>query len=65
MEGYYCPNCKNLIFDEEALMCHFCGESLHRAGKGFLGRIKYANQKVIWYFLIFFVLFGFILMIVF
>ena len=56
MEEYKCPNCGNPIYDSEALMCHFCGGSLQRAGKGFIGRIRYANQNVWWYFLVFAVL---------
>ena len=58
MPGYTCPHCGNLIFDEEALLCHFCGESLQRAGQGFLGKIRYANHRILWYFLTFLVLCG-------
>ena len=50
MQGYRCPHCGNPIFDEEALLCHFCGESLQRAGKGFLGKIRYADHRILWYF---------------
>ena len=64
MEGYICPSCKRPIYDEDALLCHFCGESLQRANKGFLGRIRYANQKVIWFFLVFAVLLAFSLLFV-
>ena len=56
MEGHICPHCGNPVFDEDALLCHFCGESLQRAGQGFLGRIRYANRRVVWYFLTFLVL---------
>ena len=63
MQGYKCPHCGNQIFDEEALLCHFCGESLRRAAgrlplgrQGFLGRIRYADRGVAWYFLTFLVL---------
>ena len=40
MEGHICPHCGNPVFDEDALLCHFCGESLQRAaaplgGQGF------------------------------
>lgn len=58
MQGYQCPHCGNPVFDEEALLCHFCGESLQRAGSGFLGKIRYANHRVFWYFLTFLVLCG-------
>ncbi|MBI5415218.1 MAG: hypothetical protein HZA29_00215 [Candidatus Omnitrophica bacterium] len=64
MEGHICPHCRNPIFDEDALLCHFCGESLQRAGKGFLGRIRYGNNRVLWYFLAFFVLCGFVFFLV-
>ena len=58
MEGHVCPHCGNPIFDEEALLCHFCGESLRRAARGFLGRIRYANRGIVWYFLTFLVMCG-------
>ncbi|MFA5059249.1 MAG: hypothetical protein WC676_01300 [Candidatus Omnitrophota bacterium] len=51
MPEYRCPHCKNPIYDEEALLCHFCGESLGRSGDGFLGKIRYSNKKVVWFFL--------------
>jgi len=62
MADYTCPHCQNPIYDEDALLCHFCGGSLERAGRGFLGRIRYSNQKVIWFFIVFFVLFAFVLL---
>ncbi|MBI3616905.1 MAG: zinc-ribbon domain-containing protein [Candidatus Omnitrophica bacterium] len=58
MQGYRCPHCGNPIFDEEALLCHFCGESLRRAGQGFLGKIRYSNHRIPGYFLTFLVLCG-------
>ncbi len=61
MEEYICPHCQNPIYDDDALLCHFCGESLHRPGKGFLSNIKYSEHRVIWFFLLFFALLGFIL----
>ena len=64
MTGYICPNCKNPIYDQEALLCHFCGESLQRASNGFMSKLRYANQKVVWFFVMFFILFAFILLIV-
>jgi len=64
MEGYTCPNCKSPIYDEDALLCHFCGESLQRAGKGFISRIRYSNRKVIWFFLVFVILLAFVLLFV-
>lgn len=58
MQGDTCPHCGNPIFDEEALLCHFCGKSLQRAGQGFLGKIRYANHRILWYLLTFLVLCG-------
>ena len=54
MEEYICPSCKKLIYDTDALLCHFCGGSLQRAGKGFIGRVRYSNRRVLWYYLAFF-----------
>ncbi|MCK5013419.1 MAG: hypothetical protein KAS66_06340 [Candidatus Omnitrophica bacterium] len=64
MSEYICPNCKKPIYDPDALLCHFCGGSLSRAGKGFLGRVRYSNQKVVWFFITFAVLLAFILLFV-
>lgn len=64
-DEYECPHCKMAIYDEDALLCHFCGQSLERAGKGFLGKVKYSNQKIIWFFVIFAVIFSLILLTVF
>lgn len=60
MSEYICPQCQNPIYDEDALLCHFCGESLSRAGKGFLGNIRYANKKVAWFFLVFVILLAYV-----
>lgn len=35
-----CPHCKQSIFDEDALLCHFCGNSLGRTSSGFIGKIS-------------------------
>ncbi len=64
MSEYKCPHCGMIIFDEDALLCHSCGESLERAGKGFLGRIRYSNQKVVLFFLTFAVLLSFVALMV-
>lgn len=60
MKRQICPNCGQPISDEEALLCHFCGGSLQRASRGFLGRLRYADPRTIWFLIIFFVLLGFI-----
>ena len=33
MAEYICPHCKNPIYDDEALLCMYCGESLNRGGR--------------------------------
>ncbi|MFT5170048.1 MAG: hypothetical protein ACI8Q2_000666 [Candidatus Omnitrophota bacterium] len=45
-EEYTCPGCKNPIYDEEALLCHFCGESLKRPSKGALGKVRYGSKQL-------------------
>jgi len=35
MSEYICPHCKKPVYDDEALLCLYCGESLNR-GKSFL-----------------------------
>ncbi|MCK5215456.1 MAG: hypothetical protein KAR05_08895 [Candidatus Omnitrophica bacterium] len=47
MADYICPQCGNSIYDEEALLCHFCGESLQRAGDGLLSKFKYKQSNLI------------------
>ena len=44
MAEYICPHCKQPIYDDEALLCLYCGESLNR-GVGLLGRLKYPRRK--------------------
>ena len=41
MPEFICPHCKNPIYDDEALTCLYCGESLNR-DIGFMGKIKYS-----------------------
>lgn len=51
MSEYICPHCRNPIYDEDALSCHFCGEGLNRSGSGFLGKLRYQNPRIVWYML--------------
>jgi len=62
MEEIICPHCKNPIYDDDALLCHFCGESLKRASKGFIGKVRYGNNQVLWYFAAFAILLAFLLL---
>ena len=39
MSEYSCPHCKQSISDDEALLCHFCGESLRRTSSGAMGKM--------------------------
>lgn len=46
MAEYICPHCRKPIYDDEALLCLYCGESLNRS-VGFMGMIKYPTPRVI------------------
>lgn len=65
MAEYICPHCNNPIYDDEALLCHFCGASLERSGSGFLGKVRYSNQQVVWFFVVFLVLLSFVFLVLF
>lgn len=45
MDEYICPRCQKPINDDEALLCHFCGESLQRSGTGLLGKLRGVSAK--------------------
>lgn len=65
MAEYICPNCANPIYDNDALLCHFCGESLQRASTGLLGKLRYSNRKMIWIVIASLALLAFIFLMVF
>lgn len=46
MAEYICPHCKNPVYDDEALLCLYCGENLKRS-IGFMGKIKYPKPEII------------------
>jgi len=46
MSEYICPKCKKPIYDDDVLLCLYCGESLHRES-GILGSMKYSHHKII------------------
>ncbi len=62
MAEYICPHCKKPIYDDEALLCLYCGESLRR-GIGFMGKLKYTNPRAIFVIIVALVLVSFILLI--
>ncbi|MDD5690742.1 MAG: hypothetical protein PHC37_03490 [Candidatus Omnitrophica bacterium] len=63
MPGYLCPHCKKIIYDDEAILCLYCGESLGR-GVGFMGRLRYPKHSIITVVLIIGVLLSFIILII-
>lgn len=49
MSDIICPHCKNSVYDEDALLCHFCGNSLNRhSSGGVLGVMRSAGMKWVW-----------------
>jgi len=65
MAGHECPYCRNRIYDEEALLCHFCGNSLHRTSKGMLGHMRDSHKKTLLYITVLLIILGFFFLIVF
>jgi len=63
MPEYICPHCKKPIYDDEALLCLYCGESLRRS-IGFMGKLKYPTPRIISSIVITLMLLGFILLII-
>jgi len=62
MSEYICPHCQRPIYDDEALLCLYCGEGLRR-GFGFTGGLKYIRPRTIVILLILLVLLAFLLLI--
>ena len=63
MGEYICPHCKRSIYDDEALLCLYCGENLKR-GVGFMGKIKYPRPKVIIVIAVLIVVISFVVLLV-
>ena len=63
MAEYICPHCKRPIYDEEALLCLYCGESLNRS-VGFMGKIKHHNFKIVIAILVALVVISFLLLMI-
>jgi len=58
---YLCPHCRKPVYDEEALLCLYCGESLNR-GAGFMGKLKYPKRKMILAVFVILVLLSFLIL---
>ncbi|MFC1510227.1 hypothetical protein ACFL49_01020 [Candidatus Omnitrophota bacterium] len=65
MSEITCPHCQNPIYDPDALLCHFCGESLNRSSKGVLGRMHSGQMKIVSFFIFILLLCSFLLWLVF
>lgn len=63
MSEYICPHCKQPIYDDEALLCLYCGEGLKRS-VGFMGKLKYPAPRVISAIVIILILLSFILLMI-
>jgi predicted nucleic acid-binding Zn ribbon protein len=63
MSEYICPHCKKPIYDDDALLCLYCGESLNRA-TGFMGKLKYPRHALIFIVLVLAVLLSFLLLMI-
>jgi predicted amidophosphoribosyltransferase len=61
MAEYICPHCKKPIYDDEALLCLYCGESLNRS-VGVMGRMRYPKPRVILAAIVLVVVLGFVLL---
>jgi len=59
MSEYICPHCKKPIYDDDALLCLYCGESLNR-DVGTLGKMKYAKPRIIGFIVLTFIILAFL-----
>ena len=64
MTEYICPHCGKPIYDDEALLCLYCGENLQR-DVGVFGKIRYASHGMIFVLVIVIVLISFLVLMVF
>jgi len=63
MAEYICPHCKKPIYDDEALLCLYCGRSLQR-GIGFMGKMKYPTRRILLIAFVILVVFAFALLVI-
>jgi len=59
-----CPHCHNIIEDDEALLCLFCGESLKR-GIGFLGKLRRGAPEAVFGAVVLLLVISFLLLLIF
>jgi len=59
-----CPHCGRPIYDEDALLCLYCGKSLKR-NIGFIGGMKNAFPRIVFAVFVIVVLLSFILLFIF
>ncbi|MBN3038275.1 MAG: zinc-ribbon domain-containing protein [Candidatus Omnitrophica bacterium] len=64
MSEYICPHCGNPIYDDDALLCMYCGESLKR-DVGVFGKIKYTKPKIIIMTVVGLIVLSFVLLVIF
>jgi len=62
MAEYLCPHCKNPVYDDEALLCLYCGDSLRRS-VGFMGGLKYATPRIFLVIVVLLVLLSFVVLV--
>lgn len=63
MSEYICPHCQQPIYDDEALLCLYCGQGLNRA-VGFMGKLKYPKPKIIIVIIVALVLVSFMILMI-
>ena len=64
MSEIRCPHCGRPIYDDDALLCLYCGKSLKR-NIGFMGGMKNAWPRIVFGAFVLIVLLSFILFLVF
>ncbi len=62
MSEYICPHCRQPIYDDQELLCLYCGESLNRP-VGFMGRLKYFKPRAMLILIVVLVLVSFMILI--
>ncbi|UCB57280.1 MAG: zinc-ribbon domain-containing protein [Candidatus Omnitrophota bacterium] len=58
-----CPHCQKPIYDDDALLCLYCGESLSR-DVGVLGKLKYYRPRIIIALIVLLIVSAFVILII-